>query len=215
LATNAGSLVGPGTTQPLITNSTTTAKKSNSISLSTYSGSIDPASSTGLTKYNNFVKSPYNDRIDCSVGNRNLILAALSEKAEQYSFAILRVPTSGSVRLAGAPLTINNITSANVDLNNYINILSKHTAKLTKEQLKAYSSWFFGAEDEALAPRATTSDMVACQVNLDAPGNQGLVAICKIQLHCESVMLYHFLVILLKTTEMTRFRMEQDEYTYV
>jgi hypothetical protein len=95
-------------------------------------------------------------------------------------------------------------------LNNYVNILSKHTAKLTKEQLKAYSSWFFGAEDEALAPRATTSDMVACQVNLDAPGNQGLVAIRKIQLRRESVMLYHFLVNLLKTTEMTRFRMEQD-----
>ncbi len=102
---------------------------------------------------------------------------------------------------------------ANVDLNNYVNIL-KHTAKLTKEQLKGYSSWFFGAEDEALAPRATTSDMVACQVNLDVPGNQGLVAICKIQLCRESVMLYHFLVNLLKTTEMTHFRMEQDNYTY-
>jgi hypothetical protein len=95
-ATNAGSLVGPGTTQLPITNSTITAKKSNSISLSPYSGSIDPVSSTGLTKYNNFVKSPYNDRIDCSMGNGNLILAALSEKAEQYSFGILWVPTSGS-----------------------------------------------------------------------------------------------------------------------
>ncbi len=100
-------------------------------------------------------------------------------------------------------------------MNNYINILSKHTAKLTKEQLKAYSSWFFGAEDKALAPHATTSDTVAHQVNLDAPGNQGLVAICKIQLRRESVMLYHFLVNLHKTSAMTRFRMEQDEYTYV
>ncbi len=57
--------------------------------------------------------------------------------------------------------------------------------------------------------------MVARQVNLDAPGNQGLVAIRKIQLRRKSVMLYHFLVNLLKTTEMTHFRMEQDEYTYV
>ncbi len=111
----------------------------------------------------------------------------------------------------GALLTINNIASANVDLNNYNNILSKHTAKLTKEQLKAYSSWFFGAEDEALAPRATTADMVACQVDLDAPGNQGYGAICKIQLCRERVMLYHFLVNLLKTTEIIHFRMEQDE----
>ncbi len=106
---NVGSLVRPGTTQLPITIGTMTAKKSNSISLSPYSRSIDPASSTGLTKYNNFVKSPYNERIDCSIGNRNLILVALSEKAEQYSFAILRIPTSGSGRLAGAPLTINNI----------------------------------------------------------------------------------------------------------
>ena len=88
-ATNAGSFVGPSTTQLPINNSTTTAKKSNIISMSPYFGSIDPLSSTGLTKYNNFVKSPYNDRIDCNVGNRNLILAALSKKAEQYSFAIL------------------------------------------------------------------------------------------------------------------------------
>jgi len=87
-------------------------------------------------------------------------------------------------------------------LNNYINILSKHTAKLTKEQLKAYSSWFFGTEDKALAPRATTADMVACMANLDAPGNQGLVATCKIQLCRKSAMLYHFLVNLLKTTKM-------------
>ncbi len=74
------------------------------------------------------------------MGNRNLILGALSEKAEQYSFAILRVPTSGSGQLAGALLIINNIALENFDLNNYVNILSKHTAKLTKEQLKAYSS---------------------------------------------------------------------------
>jgi hypothetical protein len=160
---------GPGTTQLPISNSTKTIKKLNSISLSPYSGSIDPATSTGLTKYNNFVKSLYNERIDCSVRDRNLILVALSKKAEQYSFAILRVPTSRSRQLAGALLTINNIASANVDLNNYINILSKHTAKLTKEQLKAYSSWFFGTEDKALAPRATTADMVARMVNLDAP----------------------------------------------
>ena len=125
--------------------------------MSPYSGSIDPASSTGLTKYNNFVESPYNNRIDCSIGNHNPILAALSKKVEQYSFAILRVPTSGSRQLAEAPLTINNIASANIELNNCINILSKHTTKLTKEQLKAYSSWFFGAEDEALAPRTTTA----------------------------------------------------------
>ncbi len=57
--------------------------------------------------------------------------------------------------------------------------------------------------------------MVARMVNLDAPGNQGLVATCKIQLRRESVMLYHFLVNLLKTTEVIRFRMEQDEYTYI
>ena len=117
--------------------------------------------------------------------------------------------------MAGALLTINNAGLVNVDLNSYINILSKHTTKLTKEQLKAYSSCFFGAEDEALASRATTANMVARQVNLDAPGNQGLVPACKIQLCCESVMLYHFLVNLLKTTKMTHFRMEQEKYTYV
>jgi hypothetical protein len=29
------------------------------------------------------------------------------------------------------------------------------------------------------------------------------------------MMLYHFLVNLLKTTKMTRYRMDQEEYTYV
>jgi hypothetical protein len=36
--------------------------------------------------------------------------------------------------MAGAPLTINSISSANVDLGSYVNILSKHTIKLTKDQ---------------------------------------------------------------------------------
>jgi hypothetical protein len=57
--------------------------------------------------------------------------------------------------------------------------------------------------------------MVACLVNLEATGNQGLVANCKVELCCESVMLYHFLVNLLKTTKMTRYHMDQEEYTCV
>jgi hypothetical protein len=109
----------------------------------------------------NFVKSPNNKRINCSVGNRNLIFAGLAKKAKQYSMAILHVPASGTGKMAGAPLTTNTICSANVDLRFYVNILSKHTTKLTKDQLCAYSSWFFGAEDEQLATHKTPSNMVA------------------------------------------------------
>ena len=117
--------------------------------------------------------------------------------------------------MAGAPLTINTISLANVDLRSYINILSKHTTKLTKDQLHHHSSWFFGAEDEPLATRKTPSDMVACLVNLEATGNQGLVANHKVELHCKSMMIYHFLVNLLKTTKMTCYRMDQEEYTCI
>ncbi len=52
-------------------------------------------------------------------------------------------------------------------------------------------------------------------VNLEATGNQGLVVNCKVELHCKSIMLYHFLVNLLKITKMTRYHMDQEEYTYV
>ncbi len=75
--------------------------------LSPYSGSINPSNSTGIAKYINFVKSLYNKQLDCSVANRNLIFAGLAKKAEQYSLAILRVPTSGTGKMAGALLTIN------------------------------------------------------------------------------------------------------------
>jgi hypothetical protein len=183
--------------------------------LSPYSESIDPSSLTGIAKYINFVKLPYNKRLDCSVANRNLIFAGLAEKAEQYSMAILWVPTSGTGKMAGAPLTINTISLANVDFGSYVNILSKHTTKLTKDQLHAYLSWFFGTEDEPLAARKTPSNMVACLVNLEATGNQGLVANRKVELRHVSVMFYHFLVNLLKTTEMTRYCMDQEEYTYI
>jgi hypothetical protein len=172
--------------------------------LSPYSGSIDPSSSTGMAKYINFVKSPYNERLNCLVANRNLIFVGLAKKAEQYSMAILRVPTSGTGKMAGALLTFNTISSANVDLGSYVNILSKHTTKLTKDQLRAYLSWFFGAEDELLAAGKTPINMVACLVNLEATGNQGLVANCKVELCRKSVKLYHFLVNLLKTIKMTR-----------
>ncbi len=53
--------------------------------------------------------------------------------------------------------------------------------------------------------------MVACLVNLEATGNKGLIANRKVELGLESVMLYHFLVNLLKTTKMTRYRMDQEE----
>ncbi len=129
--------------------------------LSPYYGSIDPSSSTGVTKYINIVKALYNKLIDCLVGNRNLIFAGLAKKAKQYSMAILRVPTSVSGKMVRAPLIMITISSANVNLGSYVNILSKHTIKLTKDQLHAYSSWFFGTEDDKLATCKTPSNMVA------------------------------------------------------
>jgi hypothetical protein len=223
LGFSAGSVGGLGATHLGSTNTTTGTlgsnhvprKKGNSLMLSPYSGSIDPSSSTGIAKYINFVESPYNERLDCSVANCNLIYVGLAKKAKQYSMAILRVPTSGTGKMAGALLTINTISLANVDLGSYVNILSKHTTKLTKDQLRPYSSWFFGAEDELLVTCKTPSKMVACLVNLETTGNQGLIANCKVELCCESVMLYHFLVNLLKITKMTRYCMDQEEYTYI
>jgi hypothetical protein len=76
-------------------------------------------------------------------------------------------------------------------------------------------SWFFDTEDEQLAMRNTPSNMVAPLVNLEATGNQGLRANSKVVLCHESVMLYQFLVNLLKTTKMTCYRMDQEEYTNV
>ena len=52
-------------------------------------------------------------------------------------------------------------------------------------------------------------------VNQEATCNQGLVASRKVELCRESIMLYHFLVNLLKTTEMTQYHMDQEEYTYI
>jgi hypothetical protein len=162
------------------------------------------------------LKLQYNERLNCLVANRNLIFfVGLAKKAKQYSMTILRVSTSGTGKIAGALLTINTISLANVDLGSYVNILSKHATKLTKDQLRAYSSWFFGAEDEPLAARKTSSYMVACLVNLEATGNQGLVSNRKVELCRESMMLYHFLVNLLKTTKMTCYCMDQEEYTYI
>ncbi len=106
--------------------------------LSPYSGSIDPSSSTGITKYINFAKLPYNKWLNYLVANRNLIFVGLAKKAKQYSMAILRVPTSSTGKMAGALLTINTISSANVDLGSYVNILRKHITKLTKDKLRTY-----------------------------------------------------------------------------
>ncbi len=162
--------------------------------LSPYSGSIvDHSSSTGIAKYINFVKLLYNKQINCLVANCNLIFAGLAKKGKQYSMAILQVPTSGTGKMARALLTINTISSANVDLGFYVNILSKHTTKLTKDQLRTYSSWFVGTEDEQLATRKTPSDMVACLVNLEATGNQGLVASHKVELlrEYDALQWYH------------------------
>ncbi len=46
--------------------------------------------------------------------NYNLIFAGLGKKAEQYSLAILQVPTSGTGKMAGALLTINSNSLTNV-----------------------------------------------------------------------------------------------------
>jgi hypothetical protein len=47
--------------------------------------------------------------------NAGLVGKLGAKKVEQYSLAILRVPTSGTGMMAGAPLTINSISLVNVD----------------------------------------------------------------------------------------------------
>jgi hypothetical protein len=89
LGFSAGSVGGLDATRLGSTNTTAGTSGSNhvprkkgySLMLSPYSVSIDPSSLTGIAKYINFVKSPYNERLDCSVANRNLIFAGLAEKA--------------------------------------------------------------------------------------------------------------------------------------
>ncbi len=108
LGCSAGSVGGLGATHSGSTNTTpgtlgsnhVPRKKGKFLMLSPYSGSIDPSSLTGIAKYINFVKLPYNKRLDCLVANRNLIFAGLAKKAEQYSMAILRVPTSSIGKMA-------------------------------------------------------------------------------------------------------------------
>jgi hypothetical protein len=115
LGLSAGLVGGSGATRSGSTNTTTSTsgsnqvprKKGNSSMLSPYSGSINPSNLTGIAKYINFVKLPYNKRLDCLVANRNLVFAGLAKKAKQFSLAILRVPTSGTGKMARALLTIN------------------------------------------------------------------------------------------------------------
>jgi hypothetical protein len=47
--------------------------------------------------------------------NRNLIFAGLAKKTKQYSLAIIWVLTSGTGKMARAPLIINSISLANVN----------------------------------------------------------------------------------------------------
>jgi hypothetical protein len=102
LGTNAGLVGGFGAIY-LGSTSTTTGtsgyshvprKKSNTLMLSLYSGSINPSSSTGVTKYNNFVESLYNKRINCTVGNCNIIFAGLAKKAKQQAIFLGHPPGS-------------------------------------------------------------------------------------------------------------------------
>jgi hypothetical protein len=84
LGLSAGLVGGSGATHSGSTNTTTGTlgsnhvprKKGNSLMLSPYSGSINPSNLTGIAKYINFVKSPYNERLDCLVANATLSLRA-------------------------------------------------------------------------------------------------------------------------------------------
>jgi hypothetical protein len=128
---SAGLVGGFGATHSGSTSTTTSTlgsnyvpkKKGNASMLSPFSGSIDPLSLTGIAKYINSVKSLYNERIDCSVGNCNLVFAGLAEKAKQYSMAILRIPTSGTGKMAVAPLTIIRLLLVNFELVSFLFIL--------------------------------------------------------------------------------------------
>ena len=170
-----------------------------------YIQNLPTPKTVSVTPYGNFLDLSKKDKVfremvradddhtalDMNVTNSKAIVKLFQDKAITYCWMrYMRIPTTGTGATGNVPGTTPGgrpIYMAN--LGDFKNLIEDFN-HLTMDQVMAFTSWFMGDIGQALAVRPA-NDMKMKWLDVNAPGNDGLVSCFKQECRTVSYVLWH------------------------
>ena len=153
-------------------------------------------------------------RLDMNVTNSKAIIELFQDKAITFAWmGHVNIPTAGTgmVHATSATTPAGN-PKYNADLSDFKNLVDNFS-HITLEQVMAFESWFMGDDHQPRAVRHSSLKMKYIDVN--APGNSGLVARFKHECCTVSTMLWHTIRNHLTSTSFKALMVQKKDFLYV
>ena len=186
-----------------------------SVSISPYGNFSDLTQKSGKALWREVVMADDDQvRLDMNVTNSKAIIELFQDKAITFCWmGHMNIPTAGTGMVHAVPATTPaGNPKFNADISDYKNLVDDFS-HITLEQVMAFASWFMGDEHQPRAVRRATLKMKYIDVN--APGNSGLVARFKHECRTVSTMLWHTIRNHLTATSFKALMVRKKDFLYV
>ena len=204
--------MGSVATSPMFIQSVPTPKSST---VSPYGNFLDIASKDQKTLWQEMVK-PANNHVllDMNVTNSRAIVNLFQDQAITFRWMrFMRIPTNGT----GSPRAFTNrspdgkeIYAAN--LSDFKNLIEDFQ-HITLEQVMAFASWFMGDYNKGCTLRQP-GNMTMKYIDLNAPGNPGLIACYKQECRTMSCLVWHTIKNHLTTTSYRALLVRKNDFAF-
>jgi hypothetical protein len=183
--------------------------------MSPYGNFLEINSKDQKTLWRKMVK-PSDDHmvLDMTVMNSKAIVDLFQDKAITYRWMrFMRIPTAWTGAISpNLKLSPGGKDIYHADLSNFKNLIEDFN-HITLEQVMAFASWFMGDNHQLLVVRPLT-DMKMKYLDVNAPGNLGLVACFKQECCTVSCLVWHTIKNHLTATSYTALLVLKKEFTY-
>ena len=204
--------MGSVATSPMFIQSVPTPKSST---VSPYGNFLDISSKDQKALWREMVK-PADDHVplDMNVTNSRAIVDLFQDRAITFRWMrFMRVPTNGT----GSPRAFASRTPGGkeiyaADLSDFKNLIEDFQ-HITLEQVMAFASWFMGDYGEFRILRRP-GNMKMKYIDVNAPGNPGLVACFKQECRTVSCLVWHTIKNHLTTTSYRALLVRKKDFAY-
>jgi hypothetical protein len=183
--------------------------------MSPYGNFLEINSKDQKTLWRKMVK-PSNDHVllNMTVMNSKAIVDLFQDKAITYRWmCFMRIPTAGTGAISpNSKCSPGGKDIFHADLSNFENLVEDFN-HITLEQVMAFASWFMGDDGQLLVVRPS-SNMKMKYLDVNAPGNPGLVACFKQECCTVSCLIWHTIKNHLTVTSYKALLVRKNKFAY-
>lgn len=123
------------------------------------------------------------------------------------------IPTKGTGVVGTVPRKLPGHEVANVDLGEFVNLIDRYRS-LTKADVLAWSKWVHGDSDTRRVAPLPGEELTMKAVDVNAPGNDGLVARLRVQQRTVSHMMHQCLKAMMPMVAYKAFLLQKQLFVY-